>query len=501
MQTMHRTSRNNRQPQRQRRQNYRRQPATILRRTTRIRRSRLHNALTLLMDRRSITRSRLTHLLLTVHRNPLRNRTQRIRRHRRRRQSHRILRIENTVTIQRVTARHTSIISRSNQTLNQLSRRLLRILLLQQRRNPRHQRSSSRRPRPNHVPITRSSRNHIRTRSNHSNRNTLSRRALRNLLIPVNTAHRQHARNRRRSTNLRQAATAVTRSRNNQHALLLRIGKRLIPALRPARLIRANRHVNNLSPVVDCITHRRRDLLINTLTAGRTHIQRNRQNFRLGSHTNHTGRLTRLTRNRRIALRIVTVTGNQRSDLRAVHRLSTQALPAVLAAHARGVITTQNITLKIRVSTIHARINHSNRHALTRSLRPQGRNTVLLQPILTLTNIITIRGRRALTRSRRSLRHRSSRRRRSRSHLPFRARGRGRRRVRRPGNRRHRSPQRQKSQRGASTQSCTLTDAANSASVRTNRSAHTKYTRRTGARLRKRPAGQGHTSPTLRMEH
>ena len=255
--------------------------------------------------------------------------------------------------------------------------------------------------------------------------------------------------------------------------------------------------------MVDCITHRRRDLLINTLTAGRTHIQRNRQNFRLGSHTNHTGRLTRLTRNRRIALRIVAVTGNQRSDLRAVHRLSTQALPAVLATHARGVITTQNITLKIRVSTIHARINHSNRHALTRSLRPQGRNTVLLQPILTLTNIITIRGRRALTRSRRSLWHRSTRRRRSRRHLPLRARRRRsrRRRVSRPSGRRQRSPQRQKSQRGTSAQSCNLRDAASSASVRTNRSAHTKYTRRTGERRRNRPAGQGHTSPTLRMEH
>ena len=453
------------------------------------------------MDRRSITRSRLTHLLLTVHRNPLRNRTQRIRRHRRRSQSHRILRIENTVTIQRVTARHTSIISRSNQTLNQLSRRLLRILLLQQSSNTRHQRSSSRRPRPQHVPITRSSRNHIRTRSNHSNRNTLSRRALRNLLIPVNTTNRQHPRNRRRSTNLRQAATAVTRSRNNQHALLLRIGKRLIPALRPARLIRANRHVNNLSPVVDRITHRRRDLLINTLTAGRTHIQRNRQNLRLGSHTNHAGRPTRLTRNRRVTLRIVTVTCNERSNLRAVHRLSAQALPAVLTAHTRDIGTAQHVTLKIRVSTVHARIDHSNRHALTRSLRPQGRNTVLLQPILTLTNIITIRGRRALTRSRRSLRHRSSRRRRSRRHLPLRARGSRRGRVRRPGNRRQRSPQRQKSQRGTGTQSCTLTDAASSASVRTNRSAHTKYTRRTGERRRNRPAGQGHTSPTLRMEH
>ena len=88
----------------------------------------------------------------------------------------------------------------------------------------------------------------------------------------------------------------------------------------------------------------------------------------------------------------MTVTGNQRSDLRAVHRLSAQTLPAVLATHARGVITAQNITLKIRVGAVHARINHSNRHALTRSLRPQGRNTVLLQPILTLTNIIAIRG-------------------------------------------------------------------------------------------------------------
>ena len=253
--------------------------------------------------------------------------------------------------------------------------------------------------------------------------------------------------------------------------------------------------------MVNRITHRRRDLLINTLTAGRTHIQRNRQNLRLGSHTNHTGRLTRLTRNRRIALRIVTMTGNQRSDLRAVHRLSAQALPAVLTAHARGVITAQNITLKIRVSTVHARINHSNRHALARSLRPQGRNTVLLQPILTLTNIITIRGRRAPTRSCRSLRHRSSRRRRSRRHLPLRARRRRRGRVRRPGGRRQRSPQRQKSQRGTGTQSCNLTATASSASVRTNRGAHTKYTRRTGARLRKRPAGQGHTSPTLRMEH
>ena len=389
---MHRTSRNNRQPQRQRRQNHRRQPATILRRATRIRRSRLHDALTLLMNRRSITRSRLTHLLLTVHRNPLRNRTQRISRHRRRGQSHRILRVEHTVAIQRITTRSTSIISRSDQTLSQLSRRLLRVLLLQQRRNTRHQRSSSRRTRPQHVPVTRSSRNHIRTRSNHTNRNALSRRPLRNLLIPVNTTNRQHPRNRRRSTNLRQAATAVTRSRNNQHALLLSVGKRLIPALRPTRLIRANRHVNNLSPVIDRITHRRRNLLINALTAGRTHIQRNRQNLRLGSHTNHTGRLTRLTRNRRIALRIVAVTGNQRSDLRAVHRLSAQALPAVLATHARSVITAQHVTLKIRVGTVHTRINHSNRHALTRSLRPQGRNTVLLQPVLTLTNIITIRG-------------------------------------------------------------------------------------------------------------
>ena len=86
------------------------------------------------------------------------------------------------------------------------------------------------------------------------------------------------------------------------------------------------------------------------------------------------------------------VTGNQRSDLRAVHRLSAQALPAVLATHARGVITAQDVTLKIRVGAIHARINHSNRHTLTRSLRPQGRNAVLLQPILALTNIITIRG-------------------------------------------------------------------------------------------------------------
>ena len=392
VQTMHRTSRNNRQPQHQRRQNHRRQPATILRRATRIRRSRLHNALTLLMDRRSIARSRIAHLLLTVHSNPLRNRTQRISRHRRRRQSHRILRIENTVTIQRVTARRTSIISRSNQTLSQLSRRLLRILLLQQRRNTRHQRGSSRRTRPNHVPVTRSSRNHIRTRSNHSNRNALSRRPLSNSLLPVNTAHGQHARNRRRSTNLRQAATAVTCSRDNQHAFLLSVGKRLIPALRPTRLIRADGHVNNLSPIIDRITHRRRDLLINALTAGRTHIQRNRQNLRIGSYTNHTGRLTRLTCNCRIAPRIVTVTGNQRSDLRAVHRLSAQALPAVLATNTRGVITAQNITLKIRVGTVHARINHSNRHALTRSLRPQGRNAVLLQPVLTLTDIITIRG-------------------------------------------------------------------------------------------------------------
>ena len=455
------------------------------------------------MDRRSIARSRIAHLLLTVHRNPLRNRTQRIRRHRRRRQSHRILRVKHTVAVQRITTRSALIISRSNQTLSQLSRRFLRILLLQQRRNPRHQRSSSRRTRPQHVPVTGSRRNHVSTRSNHSNRNTLSRRTLRNLLIPVNTAHSQHARNRRRSTNLRQAATAVTRRRNNQHALLLSVGKRLIPALRPARLIRANRHVNNLSSVVDRITHRRRDLLINTLTTGRTHIQRNRQNLRIGSHTNHAGRLTRLTRNRRIALRIVAVTGNQRSDLRAVHRLSTQALPAVLAAHARGIITTQNITLKIRVGTVHARINHSNRHTLTRSLRPQGRNTVLIQPILTLTNIITIRGRRALTRSRRSLRHRSTRRRRSRRHLPLRARRRrsGRSRVRRPSSRRQRSPQRQKSQRGTGPQSRNFTDAASSASVRTNRGAHTKYTRRTGERRCNKPAGQGHTSPTLRTNH
>ena len=255
--------------------------------------------------------------------------------------------------------------------------------------------------------------------------------------------------------------------------------------------------------MVDRITHRRRDLLINTLTTGRTHIQRNRQNLRIGSHTNHAGRLTRLTRNRRIALRIVAVTGNQRSDLRAVHRLSTQALPAVLAAHARGIITTQNITLKIRVGTVHARINHSNRHTLTRSLRPQGRNTVLIQPILTLTNIITIRGRRALTRSRRSLRHRSTRRRRSRRHLPLRARRRrsGRSRVRRPSSRRQRSPQRQKSQRGTGPQSRNFTDAASSASVRTNRGAHTKYTRRTGERRCNKPAGQGHTSPTLRTNH
>ena len=455
------------------------------------------------MDRRSIARSRIAHLPLTVHSNPLRNRTQRISRHRRRRQSHRILRIENTVTIQRVTARRTSIISRSNQTLSQLSRRLLRILLLQQRRNTRHQGRGSRRTRPNHVPVTRSSRNHIRTRSNHSNRNALSRRALSNSLLPVNTTNRQHSRNRRRSTNLLQAATAVTRSRNNQHALLLSVGKRLIPALRPARLIRTNRHVNNLSPVVDRITHSRRNLLINTLTAGRTHIQRNRQNLRIGSYTNHTGRFTRLTLNCRIALRIVTVTGNQRSNLRAVHRLSTQALPAILATHARGVITAQNITLKIRVGTVHARINHSNRHALTRSLRPQGRNTVLVQPILTLTNIITVLGRCALTRSRRSLRHRSTRRRRSRRHLPLRARGSrsGRGRIRRPSGRRQRSPQRQKSQRGTGTQSCNLTDAASSASVRTNRSAHTKYTRRTGERRRKRPADQGHTSPMLRTNH
>ena len=358
-----------------------------------------------------------------MHRDPLRNRTQRIRRHLRRRQSHRILRVKHAVTVQRVTAGRTSVISRSNQTLSQLSRRLLRILLLQQRRNTRHQRSSSRRTRPNHVPVTRSRRNHIRTRSNHSNRNALGRRALRNLLIPVNTTHRQHTRNRRRSTNLSQAATAVTRSRNNQHALLLSVGKRLIPALRPARLIRTNRHIDNLSPVVDRITHRRRNLLINALATGRTHIQRNRQNLRLGSHTNHAGRLTRLTRNRRVTLCIVTVTGNQRSNLRAMHRLSTQALPAVLATHARDIGTAQNITLKIRVGTVHARINHGNRHALTRSLRPQGRNTVLLQPVLTLTNIITICGRRALTRSRRSLRHRSTRGRRSRCDLPLRARG------------------------------------------------------------------------------
>ena len=144
--------------------------------------------------------------------------------------------------------------------------------------------------------------------------------------------------------------------------------------------------------MVDRITHRRRDLLINALTAGRTHIQRNRQNLRIGSYTNHTGRLTRLTRNRRIALRIVAVTGNQRGHLRAVHRLSAQALPAVLATHARGVITAQDVTLKIRVGAVHARINHSNRHTLTRSLRPQGGNTVLLQPVLTLTDIVTIRG-------------------------------------------------------------------------------------------------------------
>ena len=376
------------------------------------------------MHRSSITRSRLTHLLLTMHRNPLRNRTQRIRRHLRRRQSHRILRVKHTVAVQRVTARRTSIISRSNQTLSQLSRRLLRILLLQQRRNARHQRGCRRRTRPQHVPITGSRRNHIRTRSNHSNRNALSRRALRNLLIPVNTTHRQHARNRRRSTNLSQAATTVTRSRNNQHALLLSVGKRLIPALRPARLIRTNRHVNNLSPVVDRVAHRRRNLLINALAAGRTHIQRNRQNLHLGSHTNHAGRFTRLTRNRRVTLRIVTVTGNQRSNLRAVHRLSTQALPAVLATHARDIGTTQHVTLKIRVGTIHARINYGNRHALTRSLRPQRRNTVLLQPVLAVTYIVAICRIRTLTWSCRGLRHRSTRRRRSRRHLPLRARGR-----------------------------------------------------------------------------
>ena len=186
-----------------------------------------------------------------------------------------------------------------------------------------------------------------------------------------------------------------------------------------------------------------------------------------------------------------------------MHRLSAQALPAVLATDARSVITEQNITLKIRVSTVHARINHSDRYTLTRSLRPQGRNTVLIQPILTLTNIITILSRRALTRSRRSLRHRSTRRRRSRRHLPLRARRRrsGRSRVRSPGGRRQRDPQRQKSQRGTGAQSCILTDAASSASVRTNRDAHTKYTRHTGEKRHKRPAGQGHTSPTLRMEH
>ena len=129
--------------------------------------------------------------------------------------------------------------------------------------------------------------------------------------------------------------------------------------------------------MVDRITHRRRNLLINALTTGRTHIQRNRQNLRFGSHTNHAGRFTRLTRNRRVTLRIVTVTGNQRSDLRAVHRLSAQAFPAVLATHARDIGTAQNIALKIRVGTVHARINYGNRHALTRSLRPQRRNTVL----------------------------------------------------------------------------------------------------------------------------
>ena len=274
-----------------------------------------------------------------MHRNPLRHRPQRIRRHLRCGQSHRILRVKHAVPVQRVTARSARIISRSNQTLSQLSRRLLRIFLLQQRRHACHQRGRRRRTRPQHVPVTGRRRNHVGARGNHSNRNTLSRRALRNLLIPIHTANRQHTRNSRRSAHLSQTATAITRSSDNQHALLFRVGKSVVPALRPARLIRTNRHVDNLCTMVNRVAHSSRNLLVDTLAAGRTHIQRNRQNLRLRSHTNHAGRLTRLTRNGGIPLSIMTVAGNQRGNLRTVHRLSAQTLPAILAAHARNIGT------------------------------------------------------------------------------------------------------------------------------------------------------------------
>ena len=119
--------------------------------------------------------------------------------------------------------------------------------------------------------------------------------------------------------------------------------------------------------------------------------------------------------------------GNQRSDLRAVHRLRAQALPAVLAAHARDVGTAQHVARQIRVVPVHTRVNHGNRHTLTRGLRPQRGNAVLIQPVLAVAHIVTVGGIRALARGGRALRHRRARRRGGGRHLPLRARrGRGR---------------------------------------------------------------------------
>ena len=144
------------------------------------------------------------------HRNPLRNRTQRIRRHLRRRQSHRILRVKHTVAVQRVTARRTSIISPKQSNAEPAEPPTpADTSASTNAATPVTNGAAAEDPDQIMYPLPGAAAIISVLGATTAIEIPLSRRALRNLLIPVNTAHRQHARNRRRSTNLRQAATAV----------------------------------------------------------------------------------------------------------------------------------------------------------------------------------------------------------------------------------------------------------------------------------------------------
>ena len=368
-----------------------RQKSAILNRAAGLWNLRLNDGFAFFMHRsgRSIGRSWRRHLLTAVHCNPCLQRPQRILRsilRSRRIQGHQ--RIYDAKPVHRITPGSAGVVGAFSNTLNNLSRTQIGVLRLNQSRKARNQRSGRRRTRPYHVLIPRRGSNHIVARCRHANRNTLSRRALGSLTLTIHTAHRQYPRNSRRGTHLGNTAATVTGGCYDDHALLFGVGKSIVPALGPGRLIRANRKIDYLRAMIYRITHGGGNLLINTFLSIRDHVKGDRQNLGVRCHADNARRFTGLTGNLRNTGNIMTVAGNQGCNFGAVHGFYTQPLPTVRRAFTGGVITLQHVIYEIRVGAVDAGVNDGNRHARSRRLFPRIHNPVVGEPIFVLTNVV-----------------------------------------------------------------------------------------------------------------